>query len=198
VAGRAELSSQSLPTGEGVAVASRHVLVTGGQRSGKSGFAELLVEKSDLTPVYLATATAGDAAMRARIEAHRRRRSDRWVTVEEPLALAGALVREATAGRAVLVDCLTLWLTNLLAEDRSLAEAGDALIDALQAATGTIVLVSGEVGAGIIPDNALARRFADDLGTLNQRVAATVGRVVLVSAGQPLLLKPSSNPEFSL
>ncbi|MHA1549210.1 MAG: bifunctional adenosylcobinamide kinase/adenosylcobinamide-phosphate guanylyltransferase [Alphaproteobacteria bacterium] len=198
MAGRAELSSQSLPTGEGVAVASRHVLVTGGQRSGKSGFAELLVEKSDLTPVYLATATAGDAAMRARIEAHRRRRSDRWVTVEEPLALAGALVREATAGRAVLVDCLTLWLTNLLGENRSLAEAGDALIDALQAATGTIVLVSGEVGAGIIPDNALARRFADDLGTLNQRVAATVGRVVLVSAGQPLLLKPSSNPEFSL
>ena len=174
------------------------VLVVGGQRSGKSRYAERLVAASGLAPVYLAVATAGDGEMAARIAAHRGRRAEGWRTVEEPLAIADVLARESRAGTVVLVECLTLWLSNLMGAGRDIDSEADRLIEALERAAGPVVLVSNEVGSGIMPDNALARRYADALGLLNQRVAAVATRVVLVAAGQPLILKPSQQPEVSL
>lgn len=175
------------------------VLVLGGQRSGKSRYAEDLVIASGLAPVYLATAAPGDREMRERIATHRARRGEGWRTVEEPLELAGALVRETGEGFHVLVDCLTIWVSNLLAADRSLDDETSRLLEVLARITGPLVLVSGEVGLGIIPANTLARRFADALGTVNQRVAAVVDRVVLVAAGLPLVLKAEQpNSEVSI
>lgn len=175
------------------------ILVIGGQRSGKSRYAEDLVIASGLAPVYLATAASGDGEMRERIATHRARRGEGWRTVEEPLDLAGALARETGEGFHVLVDCLTLWVSNLLAADRSLDDETGRLLEVLARVTGPVVLVSGEVGLGIIPANTLARRFADALGTVNQRVAAVVDRVVLVAAGLPLILKAEQpNNEVSI
>lgn len=165
------------------------VFVLGGQRSGKSRHAETLVEESGLHPLYLATATAGDGEMAKRIAAHKARRGGAWKTIEEPLDLPGALAAHSTAGTATLVDCLTLWLSNVMAAGRDTDDEGARLIDALARAGGLVVLVSNEVGAGIIPDNALARRYADALGLLNQRVAAAADTVILVAAGLPLTLK---------
>lgn len=165
------------------------ILVLGGQRSGKSRYAEQLVVAGGLIPVYLATATPGDEEMAARIAAHRARRGETWRTVEEPLDLAGALLRESGPGFHVLVDCLTLWLSNLVGAGRKVAAETEALLGALARVAGPVVLVSNEVGLGVVPDNALARRFADDLGILNQRVAAAVDGVVLMAAGLPLTLK---------
>lgn len=175
------------------------VLVIGGQRSGKSRYAEELVIASGLSPVYLATAASGDGEMRERIALHRARRGEGWRTVEEPLDLAGALARESGEGFHVLVDCLTLWVSNLLAAERSLDDETGRLLEELARVTGPVVLVSGEVGLGVIPDNALARRFADALGAVNHRVAAVVDRVVLVAAGLPLVLKAEQpNSEVSI
>ena len=175
-----------------------HVLVVGGQRSGKSRYAEGLVAASGRAAVYLAVATAGDGEMAERIDTHRNRRAASWRTVEEPLAIAAVLARESRADTVVLVECLTLWLSNLMGAGRDVAAATDELIDALAGAAGPVVLVSNEVGGGIMPDNALARRYADALGSLNQRVAAVATQVVLVAAGQPLVLKPSRQPEVTL
>ena len=174
----------------------RHTLVIGGARSGKSRHAETLARDTGLDRVYLATATAWDAEMRERIALHRAgRASDGWRTVEEPLALADALRREASPGRVVLVDCLTLWLTNVMlgAPAEAAREAVDAAASALVAMVrdlaGPAVFVSNEVGWGIVPDNRLARDFRDAQGRLNQRMAEACGRVVLVAAGLPLVLK---------
>jgi adenosylcobinamide kinase/adenosylcobinamide-phosphate guanylyltransferase len=175
-----------------------HVLVVGGQRSGKSRYAERLVAASGRLAVYLATATAGDGEMAERIAAHRRRRAEDWRLVEEPFDMAAAIARESRSDTAVLVDCLTLWLSNLMGADRDVAAASDELIAALGRAAGPVVLVSNEVGSGIMPDNALARRYADQLGTLNQRVAAVATHVILVVAGQPLILKPTQQPQVRL
>ncbi len=163
-------------------------LVLGGARSGKSRYAESLVEALPPPWIYLATAEARDAEMEKRIAAHRARRDGRWQTVEAPHDLAAALAG-VPKGAAMLVDCLTLWLSN-----RMLAEADmDHEIERLEAALveqkGTVVLVSNEVGAGIVPDNALARRFQDLQGTLNQKVAARASRVVFMVAGLPLHVK---------
>jgi adenosylcobinamide kinase/adenosylcobinamide-phosphate guanylyltransferase len=172
-----------------------HVLVIGGRRSGKSRFAEGLVTRSGLSRVYLATAGAGvgDDEMRERIAAHRARRGEGWQTVEEPLQLAAAVGRASAPNRAVLVDCLTLWLANLMEAERDLEAETGALIAALAAAPGPVVIVSNEVGAGIVPMNGLARRYSDAHGVLNQQVAAAVGRVVLMTAGLPLQLKPAAH-----
>jgi len=164
-------------------------LVIGGQRSGKSRYAEGLVVASGLAPVYIATAAAGDGEMAERIAAHRARRGANWRTVEEPLDLADALMRESGPGFHVLADCLTVWLSNLMEAERNVAAETDAMTAALARVTGPVVLVSNEVGLGIVPDNPLARRFADELGILNQRLAEAVDRVVLVSAGLPMVLK---------
>lgn len=177
-------------------------LVLGGARSGKSGFAEELALASGKELVYIATAQAGDGEMASRIAHHRSQRDDRWTTVEEPLALADALSRWCAPQRVVLVDCLTLWLSNLL------FSAGDAcpeqedfllpprfhteraaLLQALEQCAGDVLLVSNEVGMGIIPMGAISRCFVDEAGRLNQAVAAVCDRAVFVAAGLPLVLK---------
>jgi adenosylcobinamide kinase/adenosylcobinamide-phosphate guanylyltransferase len=167
-------------------------LVLGGARSGKSAFAEGMIGDSGLARVYLATAAAGDDEMRTRIEHHRLRRGGGWVTVEEPLALVDALTREASHGRAVLVDCLTLWLSNLMLAERDPEVEARRLARFLGVAKYPIVLVSNEVGLGLVPEIPLGRNFRDAQGRLNQIVAATVPNVVFIAAGLPLWLKHSS------
>lgn len=164
-------------------------LVLGGARSGKSSYAERLAEGCDGACVYLATATAGDAEMAERIAHHRARRGGRWRTREEPLALANALAEAAEPGHVVLVDCLTLWLSNVMFADLDVENERGELIAALPRLRGPVIFVSNEVGLGIVPDNALARRFRDEAGRLNQAVAAAAQSVVLVAAGLPLVLK---------
>ncbi len=169
--------------------ASRRVLVLGGQRSGKSRYAEQLVTASGGARVYVATAAAGDEEMAQRIAGHQNRRGSGWRTVEEPLDLPRAIVHEAGDGFHVLVDCLTIWVSNLMGAGRDIEAETTRLVEALREARGDVVLVSGEVGLGVIPDNVLARRYADALGLVNQRVAEVADRVVLVAAGLPLVLK---------
>ena len=167
-----------------------HVLVLGGARSGKTGFAERLAIHADGRPVYLATATALDDEMRERVRTHRQLRAGRFRTVEEPLELTAALVDTAKTGNVVLVDCLTLWISNLLAANRDVAAAVDELNDALGALDTTrVILVSNEVGFGIVPDNALARSFRDLTGAAHQRLAETCAHVYFVVAGLPMVLK---------
>jgi adenosylcobinamide kinase / adenosylcobinamide-phosphate guanylyltransferase len=163
-------------------------LVIGGARSGKSTFAEGLVSQTGRPRRYLATAEAWDDEMRAKIARHREDRGGDWTTVEAPLDLAPALA-EALAGDVVLVDCATLWLTNHLLADHDLPAETDRLIAALSTCVAPVVIVSNETGWGIVPDNALARRFRDAQGRLNQRLAAEAGLVVTVIAGLPLVLK---------
>lgn len=172
-----------------VAPLSSSTLVLGGARSGKSRYAEALIASRG-AGLYLASAEAGDAEMAERIRQHRARRGAAWETLEEPLELAAALVREARPDRPILVDCLTLWLSNLLHAGRDLEAETRQLVGSLSRLRGPVVLVSNEVGLGIVPDNALARRFRDAAGRLNQEVAAACERVVLVAAGLPLVLKP--------
>ena len=165
----------------------RVTLVLGGARSGKSALAEGVVRAAGPSPVYIATAEAWDDEMRARIAEHRTQRDGQgWRTVEAPLDLPGAL---AGAGDApVLVDCLTLWLTNLMLGEHDIPAASAALLAALDR-PGPTVLVANEVGLGIVPDNALARRFRDAAGRLNQQVAARADTVVFTAAGLPMVLK---------
>lgn len=174
------------------------VLVLGGQRSGKSRYGEGLVRASGREPVIIATATAGDDEMRARIAAHRASRGPAWVTIEEPLDLAGALDKALRPESAVLVDCLTLWLSNVVLADRDVSLEIERLVRALAAPAGPAVVISNEVGSGIVPANALARRYSDALGVLNQRVAGVAGQVILMTAGIPSLIKPAAAPEVRL
>ena len=171
----------------------RVTLVLGGARSGKSAYAEGMIESvlgnACEGAVYLATARAGDAEMAARIDQHRRRRGQAWRTVEEPLDLAGALLRYAGPAFPVLADCLTLWLSNIMEAGCDVDAETQALVAVLQEVGGPVVLVSNEVGLGIVPDNALARDFRDYAGRLHQAVAAIADRVVFVAAGVPLVMK---------
>ncbi|MDF9393628.1 MULTISPECIES: bifunctional adenosylcobinamide kinase/adenosylcobinamide-phosphate guanylyltransferase [Methylococcus] len=165
-------------------------LILGGARSGKSRHAEQRAGLSGLEVVYVATAAAGDAEMAARIGGHRARRPKSWLTVEEPLALAASLEENAGPGRFVLVDCLTLWLSNLLAEGEEVfRRERQALLRVLPALSGPVCLVSNEVGQGIVPVNPLARRFVDEAGWLHQDLASLCDRVVWVAAGLPQVLK---------
>jgi adenosylcobinamide kinase/adenosylcobinamide-phosphate guanylyltransferase len=167
----------------------RATLVLGGARSGKSRFAEALVAGHAGAHVYLATAEAGDAEMAERIRRHRARRGAGWTTIEEPLDLPRALASAAQGNAAVLVDCLTLWLSNLMAAGRDIERETQALVEVLPRLAGPAVLVSNEVGLGIVPDNALARAFRDHAGLLHQSIAAAADRVYVIAAGLPLLLK---------
>lgn len=165
-------------------------LVLGGARSGKSRYAEELVETYE-KGLYLATAEAigGDQEMAARIAKHQQRRGDIWKTIEEPLDVANIISSQSTAGRPILVDCLTLWLSNLMFAKRDIDAATTELVAALEKSKGPVVLVSNEVGLGIVPENALARAFRDQAGIMNQVVAAACDRVVFMAAGLPLIMK---------
>jgi len=162
--------------------------VLGGARSGKSAHAEAVVQSLPAPWIYVATAQAFDSEMEARIYEHRARRPEGWITRDAPLALPEAL-REGPAGAPILVDCLTLWVTNLILAERDVVAAGAALEAACHDAPGPVVLVSNEVGLGIVPDNALARRFRDDAGRLHQRLAAAADSVTFMVAGLPMTVK---------
>lgn len=166
---------------------SRIVLVTGGARSGKSAIAETRTLQFASTAVYIATAEAHDDEMAARIAAHQARRGSEWTTFAAPHHLPAALAD--TEGAPRLVDCLTLWLTNRMLTGADLDVETADLLDALQDTRSPVVMVTNEVGWGIVPDNALARRFRDAAGVLNQRVAAVADEVWLAACGLPLALK---------
>lgn len=168
------------------------ILVTGGARSGKSRLAEQLAEACGAPLGYIATATAGDAEMAARISRHQERRGDRWQTIEEPLELSRVLAEHDGRHAALLVDCVTLWLTNLLlcADDPAPAVAAvKELTRQLPGMQSTVVLVTNEVGQGIVPENRLARIFRDLSGEANQLLAAAADEVYVTIAGLPLRLK---------
>ena len=177
-------------------------LVLGGARSGKSGHAERIAQQDGGEVVYIATAQAHDLEMAARIAHHRRTRPLHWTTVEEPLMLADAIARHAAPGRTILVDCLTLWLSNLMFSDgRSYPECGSvqlppivieqhaALLEVMRSPVCDVIFVSNEVGLGIMPMGAVTRCFVDEQGRLNQALAALCDRVIFVAAGLPLMLK---------
>ncbi|MFP6559899.1 bifunctional adenosylcobinamide kinase/adenosylcobinamide-phosphate guanylyltransferase [Paraburkholderia sp. B3] len=169
--------------------------IVGGARSGKSAYAERLARESGLPVTYIATARVGDSEFAQRVEHHRARRPAQWGLVEAPLDLAGALEAAAAPGQCVLIDCLTLWLANLLCPPDAQAPRDDwaARIDAFAAACerarGTVLVVSNEIGMGVVPLGAATRLFVDELGRLNQRIAALADRATLVAAGLPLALK---------
>ncbi len=163
-------------------------LVLGGARSGKSRYAEWLIATYPQPWIYLATAEARDDEMADRIAAHKARRDAGWRTIEAPHDLADAL-DAAPAGAAVLVDCLTLWLSNLMEGSFDIDAQTASLLEALTRRPGPTVLVANEVGLGIVPDNALARRFRDAQGILNQRLAAQAARVIMMVAGVPVAVK---------
>jgi adenosylcobinamide kinase/adenosylcobinamide-phosphate guanylyltransferase len=169
-------------------VNTRVTLVLGGARSGKSRYAEGLVMALPPPWTYVATAEAFDQEMTERIAEHRKRRGDGWRTVDAPRDLPGA-IRANPATTRVLVDCLTLWLSNLMLADLDIEAETQKLDDALAARSAATILVANEVGYGIVPENALARKFRDLQGRLNQRIAARADRVVLVVAGIPLVIK---------
>ena len=166
-------------------------LILGGARSGKSRLAEKLATDSSLAVTYIATSQPLDGEMNARIAHHRARRPAEWGLIEEPLALARVLRETASAERCLLVDCLTLWLTNLLMLDNPerLAQEREALLDCLAALPGEVIFVSNETGMGVVPLGELTRRYVDEAGWLHQALAERCQRVVLTVAGLPLTLK---------
>ncbi|MGV8853799.1 MAG: bifunctional adenosylcobinamide kinase/adenosylcobinamide-phosphate guanylyltransferase [Devosia sp.] len=169
---------------------TRHVLVLGGARSGKTAFAESLALRSGSSPVYLATAEVLDGEMRDRVASHQAGRAGQFATIEEPLALSKTLIRAALTHDIILVDCLTLWITNLLIAGDNVAAQVERLGHTLGELTDTrVIMVSNEVGLGIVPDNAMARTFRDLAGSAHQRLAEICDDVYFVIAGLPMTLK---------
>ncbi len=164
-------------------------LVLGGARSGKSRHAEKLAHDSGLERHYIATGRAFDDEMQARIDSHRAERGDLWTTHEEPLDLVGTLSSVDAPGRVILVDCLTLWVTNLMMAERDVEAEGRALAAHLPRAKARLIFVSNEVGLGIVPENRMAREFRDHAGRLHQRMAAEAQDVYFIAAGLPLKMK---------
>ncbi|MGA2493761.1 MAG: bifunctional adenosylcobinamide kinase/adenosylcobinamide-phosphate guanylyltransferase [Roseiarcus sp.] len=179
-------------------VACRSVLVIGAARSGKSRYALALAEATAPERLYLATAEAGDAEMAERIDRHRRERGDGWRTREEPLEIAAALRAEARPGRVVLVECLTLWLSNLMLAGRDVEAEISELTDVISGLGGPAALIANEVGAGVVPATPLGRAFRDWHGRLNQQAAAACDAVIAVAAGLPTQLKPALRPDIRL
>ncbi len=176
-----------------------HVLILGGARSGKTGFAERLAMRAGESPLYLATAQALDTEMRDRVRLHQQQRHKRFATLEEPIALTTALKAAAKAHDVILVDCLTLWITNLLGTNHDVAKAVEELAMALPAIEASrVILVSNEVGLGIVPDNPLARTFRDLAGAAHQRLAQICSDVHFVVAGLPMTLKGERLTESSV
>jgi adenosylcobinamide kinase / adenosylcobinamide-phosphate guanylyltransferase len=180
-------------------IEARSVLVLGGARSGKSALAQNLVESAAPERLYLATAEAGDAEMAARIARHQAQRGPDWTTLEEPLALAGTLSAIARPGRrAILVDCLTLWLSNLLLAEREVEAEISRLTQVVRALESPTVFVSNEVGLGLVPETKVGREFRDWQGRLNREAAEACEAVVFVAAGLPTLLKPAPRLDLHL
>ena len=175
--------------------AARSTLILGGVRSGKSRLAECIATDSNLPVIYVATATrSSDGEMSERIVAHRQRRPTEWQTLEEPIRLAAQLRACCAPERCVIVDCLTLWLTNLLCAEHpaQLQEQREALIEVLPELPGRVILVSNETGLGVVPLGALSRQFVDEAGELHQRLAARCEQVIFTVAGLPQILKGPS------
>ena len=168
-----------------------HELILGGARSGKSRLAERLAAESGLAVTYIATSQPLDGEMNERIQHHRERRPAHWALVEEPLALAKVLREQAAADKCLLIDCLTLWLTNLLMLDdlSRLSAERDALLDSVSGLPGRVLLVSNETGLGVVPLGELTRRYVDEAGWLHQALAERCERVVFTVAGLPMVLK---------
>jgi len=179
-------------------VACRSVLVIGAARSGKSRYALALAEATAADRLYVATAELGDAEMADRIARHRAERSAGWRAREAPLDLAAAIGEEARPGRVLLVDFLTLWLSNLLMSNLNIEAQIEGLVEVLSGLPGPAVIVANEVGAGIVPATALGRAFRDWQGRLNQAAAATCDAVVVVQAGLATQLKPAPRPDIRL
>jgi len=167
---------------------SKLTLVLGGAASGKSAYAEAIVLQTDLDPLYIATAQVFDDEMAKKVSRHQNIRGDDWTTIEEPIAVANIL-KSVKSTQAVLIDCATLWLTNIMLGKHDIAAESAVLLTALRLCAGPVVIVSNEVGQGIVPDNALSRSFRNAQGTLNQAIAAEADNVVAVMAGLPLALK---------
>lgn len=175
-----------------------HVLVLGGARSGKTGFAERLAMRAGTTPAYLATAEALDAEMRERVRSHQQQRGQQFATIEEPLRLSAAIAAAAKHHDVILVDCLTLWITNLIVANENVAAGVDELLATLvETTTSRVILVSNEVGLGIVPDNAMARMFRDLAGAAHQRLAEICDDAYFVVAGMPMVLKGAA-PEAEM
>ena len=169
-------------------MSNKSTLVLGGARAGKSTYAENLAEKSNKPLVYVATGQGKDDEMAARILAHQVRRGENWSTIEEPLDVVGA-ISSVKSGHVILLDCITLWISNLMAQGRDVETEVPKLCDLLGTPANEIIIVSNEVGLGIVPDNELARRFRDEAGRANQMIAQACDRVVFVAAGLPLAMK---------
>ncbi len=167
----------------------RSLLVLGGARSGKTRYALMRAESAGLRRIYAATAAAWDDEMRARVAHHKAERDASWTTLEEQLELPRLIGREAKPDAILLIDCLTLWLTNIMLAERDCDAECEKLRDAVRDAGGPLILVSNEVGLGIVPDNAMARRFRDLQGRLNQQIASACAEVVFIAAGLPMTLK---------
>jgi len=164
--------------------------VLGGARSGKSAYAESVANTSGCELIYIATASAGDSEMSERIKKHKERRGVNWQTIEEEIDISAIIQQQETSNqKLILVDCLTLWLSNLLHYNLDIGEETQKLLCALKKTTAEIILVSNEVGQGIIPDNVLARKFVDEAGILHQKIAAISDNVIFVTAGIPTKIK---------
>ena len=171
-------------------MSSPHILlILGGARSGKSRYAQARAEQFDGDLIYVATAEAWDEEMKDRIARHQDDRGPRWTTVEAPLDLAAVIDTESRADRLLLIDCLTLWASNLIFAEHDVEAETAKLVYALARTRGPVILVSNEVGLGIVPDNALARRFRDVAGIINQTVAAAADEAMFIAAGLPIRLK---------
>lgn len=173
-----------------------HVLILGGARSGKTGLGERMAMRAGDKPAYLATAEALDGEMRDRVQTHQRQRQGRFATIEEPIEITREIVKAAKTHDVILVDCLTLWITNLLGANRDVAAAVDDLVVTLgEIRTTKVILISNEVGLGIVPDNAMARSFRDLAGEAHQRLAEICDDVYFVVAGLPMTIKGGEAPQ---
>ncbi|SIS96837.1 bifunctional adenosylcobinamide kinase/adenosylcobinamide-phosphate guanylyltransferase [Neptunomonas antarctica] len=170
--------------------------IIGGARSGKSRYAEKLASDSRKKVVYVATAQAYDDEMKARIQHHKEQRPDAWQTFEEPIYISNVISNISFSSHCILIDCLTLWMTNLLCENQNIAASKKSLLDALSHTESDIILVSNETGMGVVPLGELTRRYCDEAGWLHQEIAAVADQVVLMVAGIPVVIKDCSETKI--